>query len=75
MRLAPRLAWAVAPQPEPSSGNARVEMIAAPTRAVAVDARISPAFCASVVIATTSGSSVAQKTPSAVRSRSESTPR
>ena len=44
-------------------------MIAAPTSAVAVVARMSWCARAIVVIATTSGSSVAQKKPSATRSR------
>ena len=49
-----------------------VESIAAPTSPAAVDERISPASIARVVIATTSGSSVAQKNASVSRSRAQS---
>ena len=59
----------------PTKGKIRVESIAAPTSPAAVEERISPASIARVVIATTSGSSVAQKKASATRSRAASTPR
>ena len=45
----------------PTNGKTSVERIAAPTRPAEVEARMWPASTASVVIATTSGSSVAQK--------------
>ena len=47
-------------------------MIAAPTRAAEVVERMWPCSTAIVVIATTSGSSVAEKKPSATRSRRSS---
>ena len=44
----------------PSSGKTSVERIAAPTRPAAVEVFMCPASIASVVIATTRGSSVAE---------------
>ena len=57
----------------PISGKIAVERMAAPTREAAVVARMSPLSIAIVVIATTSGSSVALKNASALRSRASRT--
>ena len=59
----------------PTSGKIAVERIAAPTRPAEVELRMCPSSTAMVVIATTSGSWVEARKPSAARSRSPSSAR
>jgi hypothetical protein len=59
----------------PANGKIEVERMAAPTSAAAVDVRMWPSAVASVVIATTSGSAVAERNASATRSRKPISPR